>query len=70
VEISCQFFTDFNENYEVYCQVVRSGKLGTIEKTGAADLQTEADRAAQYCIRHSLATQFGARLRIIGEEVR
>jgi 3'-phosphoadenosine 5'-phosphosulfate (PAPS) 3'-phosphatase len=35
---------------------------------GSNDLQTVADRAAQFCIEHSLQQQFDNQLTIIGEE--
>ncbi len=49
-----------------------AGDLKIIDKSQQgekADLQTEADRAAQYCIVHSLAAKFGNALTVIGEEV-
>lgn len=51
--------------------VLSSGKLGTINKSDDKkifDFQTEADRAAQFCIEKSLQKKFMNRLRIIGEE--
>ncbi|KAH7718896.1 CRE-AAT-6 protein [Aphelenchoides avenae] len=50
--------------------VVKGGDLKVVDKStgGAADLQTEADRTAQYCIDHSLRAKFGDSLKIIGEE--
>ncbi|XP_066451184.1 3'(2'),5'-bisphosphate nucleotidase 1 isoform X2 [Eleutherodactylus coqui] len=47
--------------------VMSSGDLGIIEKTGANDLQTAADRLVQQSICASLAVTF-PRLTIIGEE--
>ena len=46
------------------------GDLKIIDKSenGQADLQTEADRAAQYCIEKSLQEKFQNKLKIIGEE--
>ncbi|KAI1727818.1 inositol monophosphatase family domain-containing protein [Ditylenchus destructor] len=46
------------------------GDLKIINKsnTGGQDLQTEADRSAQYLIENSLQRKFGNRLKIIGEE--
>lgn len=46
------------------------GDLKIIDKSdnGQADLQTEADRAAQFCIERSLQEKFQNRLKIIGEE--
>lgn len=47
------------------------GDLKIIDKADSgqqADLQTEADRAAQYCIEKSLQEKFQNRLKIIGEE--
>ena len=38
-----------------------------MEKTGADDLQTQADRSAQDCILASLFTQF-PELKVVGEE--
>jgi 3'(2'), 5'-bisphosphate nucleotidase len=35
---------------------------------GDKDLQTEADRAAQFCIEQSLQTKFENKLNIVGEE--
>lgn len=35
---------------------------------GNKDLQTEADRAAQFCIEQSLKKKFDDKLKIIGEE--
>lgn len=48
------------------------GDLKIVDKSEAgqpADLQTEADRRAQFCIVQSLQKQF-RNLKIIGEEVR
>ncbi|XP_056424348.1 3'(2'),5'-bisphosphate nucleotidase 1 isoform X2 [Hyla sarda] len=47
--------------------VMSGGNLGIIEKTGANDLQTAADRLAQQSICTSLAKKF-PKLTIIGEE--
>lgn len=48
-----------------------TGRLNVFNKgvDGKVDVQTEADRAAQFCIVKSLEQQFGNRLKIIGEEV-
>ena len=50
---------------------MRNGDLKIIDKGNGLkeDLQTEADRAAQYCIVKSLQERFGEKLKIIGEEV-
>ena len=45
----------------------KKGELGIVEKTGADDLQTAADRSAQACILGSLITQFPER-KGVGEE--
>ncbi|CAJ0958488.1 unnamed protein product, partial [Mesorhabditis belari] len=51
--------------------ILCDGDLKIIDKGGSgktADLQTEADRAAQYCIVKSLHAVFGDKITIIGEE--
>ncbi|XP_072365541.1 3'(2'),5'-bisphosphate nucleotidase 1 isoform X1 [Scyliorhinus torazame] len=48
-------------------QVMSGGDLGVVEKTGANDLQTKADRLVQLSICSSLARKF-PKLTIIGEE--
>jgi len=50
--------------------VVNCGDLKIVDKStnGSADLQTEADRRAQYCIVQSLQEKFDNKLTIIGEE--
>lgn len=48
-------------------KVLHSGELGIVEKTGANDLQTQADRLAQQSICASLSRRF-PKLTIIGEE--
>ncbi|TNM94827.1 3'(2'),5'-bisphosphate nucleotidase 1 [Takifugu flavidus] len=48
-------------------KVLHTGELGIVEKTGANDLQTLADRLAQQSICTSLAQQF-PKITIIGEE--
>ncbi|XP_048456989.1 3'(2'),5'-bisphosphate nucleotidase 1 [Rhincodon typus] len=48
-------------------QVMSGGDLGIVEKTGANDLQTKADRLVQISICSSLARKF-PKLTIIGEE--
>lgn len=48
-------------------KVLHSGELGIVEKTGANDLQTLADRLAQQSICASLSRRF-PKLTIIGEE--
>ncbi|GCC23473.1 3'(2'),5'-bisphosphate nucleotidase 1 [Chiloscyllium punctatum] len=48
-------------------QVMSGGDLGIVEKTGANDLQTKADRLVQISICSSLARKF-PNLTIIGEE--
>ena len=52
---------------EIVREVLRKGQLGIVEKTGADDLQTEADRSAQKCILASLAAQYPG-LKVVGEE--
>jgi 3'(2'), 5'-bisphosphate nucleotidase len=47
--------------------VMAKGELEIVEKTGAADLQTKADRAAQDCIVNSIRAAFPG-LTVIGEE--
>eukprot|EP00095_Tigriopus_kingsejongensis_P004749 snap_masked-scaffold510_size151595-processed-gene-0.10 protein:Tk04749 transcript:snap_masked-scaffold510_size151595-processed-gene-0.10-mRNA-1 annotation:"nucleotidase 4f8" len=47
--------------------IMASGQLGVVEKTGINDLQTQADRSAQDCIVASLRANFPG-LTIIGEE--
>ncbi|XP_061563397.1 3'(2'),5'-bisphosphate nucleotidase 1 isoform X2 [Cololabis saira] len=48
-------------------KVLHSGELGIVEKTGANDLQTMADRLAQQSICESLSRHF-PKITIIGEE--
>jgi len=50
--------------------IMAGGDLKIVNKssTGAQDLQTEADRSAQYLIEKSLQQKFGNKLKIIGEE--
>eukprot|EP00064_Thunnus_orientalis_P003971 superscaffoldBa00000347_g3982 len=48
-------------------KVLQSGELGIVEKTGANDLQTLADRLAQQSICASLSRRF-PKITIIGEE--
>ncbi|XP_018517162.1 3'(2'),5'-bisphosphate nucleotidase 1 isoform X1 [Lates calcarifer] len=48
-------------------KVLHSGELGIVEKTGATDLQTLADRLAQQSICASLSRRF-PKITIIGEE--
>uniref|UniRef100_A0A1A7Y379 3'(2'),5'-bisphosphate nucleotidase 1 n=1 Tax=Iconisemion striatum TaxID=60296 RepID=A0A1A7Y379_9TELE len=48
-------------------KVLHSGELGIVEKTGANDLQTLADRLAQQSICASLSTRF-PKVTVIGEE--
>ncbi|XP_013875460.1 3'(2'),5'-bisphosphate nucleotidase 1 isoform X2 [Austrofundulus limnaeus] len=48
-------------------KVLQSGELGIVEKTGANDLQTMADRLAQQSICASLSRRF-PKVTIIGEE--
>lgn len=52
---------------EIVREVFKRGQLGIVEKTGADDLQTEADRSAQNCILASLAAQYPG-LTVVGEE--
>ncbi|XP_053737959.1 3'(2'),5'-bisphosphate nucleotidase 1 isoform X1 [Synchiropus splendidus] len=52
---------------EIVRKVLHSGELGIVEKTGANDLQTLADRLAQQSICASLARRF-PKVTIIGEE--
>lgn len=52
--------------------IVLGGDLKIVNKGvpgEAQDLQTEADRSAQYFIEKSLQQKFNNRLKIIGEEV-
>uniref|UniRef100_A0A0N4ZR56 3'(2'),5'-bisphosphate nucleotidase 1 n=1 Tax=Parastrongyloides trichosuri TaxID=131310 RepID=A0A0N4ZR56_PARTI len=50
--------------------IMVTGELGVVDKSsdGSFDLQTKADRSAQYLIKNSLINQFGKNLNIIGEE--
>uniref|UniRef100_A0AC34RDP8 Bisphosphate nucleotidase n=1 Tax=Panagrolaimus sp. JU765 TaxID=591449 RepID=A0AC34RDP8_9BILA len=50
--------------------IMTGGDLKIIDKSdnGQADLQTEADRSAQFCIERSLQEKFQNKLKIIGEE--
>ncbi|MFH4980988.1 hypothetical protein AB6A40_007697 [Gnathostoma spinigerum] len=50
--------------------VIENGNLGLVNKGSATsfDPQTEADRASQCCIIHSLQNKFGRQLTVIGEE--
>uniref|UniRef100_A0A0K0DV66 3'(2'),5'-bisphosphate nucleotidase 1 n=1 Tax=Strongyloides stercoralis TaxID=6248 RepID=A0A0K0DV66_STRER len=50
--------------------IMVAGELGVIDKSidGSSDLQTKADRSAQYLIKKSLHHQFGGNLKVIGEE--
>lgn len=52
---------------DIVRKVLHSGELGIVEKTGANDLQTLADRLAQQSICASLARRF-PKITIIGEE--
>ena len=52
---------------DIVRDVLRKGQLGIVEKTGADDLQTQADRSAQNCILASLAAQYPG-LKVVGEE--
>ncbi|XP_033859436.1 3'(2'),5'-bisphosphate nucleotidase 1 [Acipenser ruthenus] len=47
--------------------ILKTGDLGIVEKTGANDLQTKADRLVQQCICSSLTRMF-PKVTIIGEE--
>ncbi len=47
--------------------IMASGELGIVEKTGIMDLQTKADRSVQDCILGSLRANFPG-LAVIGEE--
>ncbi|MGH0142375.1 UNVERIFIED_CONTAM: hypothetical protein FKN15_077814 [Acipenser sinensis] len=47
--------------------IMKTGDLGIVEKTGANDLQTKADRLVQQCICSSLTRMF-PKITIIGEE--
>uniref|UniRef100_A0A1I7Z4R5 3'(2'),5'-bisphosphate nucleotidase 1 n=1 Tax=Steinernema glaseri TaxID=37863 RepID=A0A1I7Z4R5_9BILA len=51
-------------------RIMSEGDLKVVNKAtdGMADLQTEADRSAQYCIEKSLLAKFGDKLKVIGEE--
>lgn len=50
--------------------VTAPADLKIVDKStdGQKDLQTEADRSAQYCIEHSLQKKFDNTLQIVGEE--
>ncbi|VDD89483.1 unnamed protein product [Enterobius vermicularis] len=50
--------------------IMRNGDLKIVDKGSGVkeDPQTEADRAAQYCIVKSLQKKFGESLKVIGEE--
>ncbi|KAI6242748.1 hypothetical protein M3Y99_00181400 [Aphelenchoides fujianensis] len=50
--------------------VTNSADLKIVDKgtNGNKDLQTEADRSAQYCIEKSLQAKFDGKLKVIGEE--
>uniref|UniRef100_F1KW65 3'(2'),5'-bisphosphate nucleotidase 1 n=1 Tax=Ascaris suum TaxID=6253 RepID=F1KW65_ASCSU len=52
--------------------IMRRGDLKIVDKGNGSkeDLQTEADRSAQYCIVKSLQEKFGSKLTVIGEEER
>jgi len=52
---------------DIVRDIMKKGELGIVEKTGADDLQTQADRSAQNCIVASLAKQFPD-LTVVGEE--
>jgi len=52
---------------DIVRNIFSGGKLGIVEKTGADDLQTQADRSAQDCILASLYTQY-PELSVVGEE--
>jgi len=52
---------------DIVRNIFSAGQLGIVEKTGADDLQTQADRSAQDCILASLFTQY-PELKVVGEE--
>jgi len=52
---------------DIVRNIFSAGQLGIVEKTGADDLQTQADRSAQDCILASLFTQYPD-LKVVGEE--
>jgi len=52
---------------DIVRNIFSAGQLGIVEKTGADDLQTQADRSAQDCILASLYTQH-PELKVVGEE--
>ncbi len=59
--------SSFPRSAEICREIMASGELGIVEKTGIADLQTRADRAVQDCILGSLRANFPG-LAAIGEE--
>lgn len=56
-----------NKASAIVREIMASGHLGVVEKTGINDLQTKADRSAQDCIVSSLKNNFPG-LAVIGEE--
>ncbi len=56
-----------DKSAQICREIMSSGELGIVEKTGAADLQTKADRSVQDCILGSLRANFPG-LAAIGEE--
>ena len=56
-----------NKSSDIVRQIMASGELGIVEKTGIADLQTQADRSVQDCILKSLREKFPG-IVAIGEE--
>ncbi|TRY61653.1 hypothetical protein TCAL_12951 [Tigriopus californicus] len=56
-----------NKASAIVREIMASGQLGVVEKTGLDDLQTKADRSAQDCIVSSLKANFPG-LAVIGEE--
>lgn len=56
-----------NKSAEIVREIMASGELGIVEKTGIMDLQTKADRSVQECILGSLRKNFPG-IVAIGEE--
>ena len=56
-----------NKSSQIVRDIMASGELGIVEKTGIADLQTKADRSVQDCILGSLRKTFPG-IAAIGEE--
>jgi 3'(2'), 5'-bisphosphate nucleotidase len=56
-----------DKSAQIARDIMASGELGIVEKTGIDDLQTKADRSVQACIVKSLRKNFPG-LTVIGEE--